>query len=340
MTAEMLDAVPDLLAQRIAALREYKGSLLLTHGPAEAPEGVLLALRRPTGALFRVVAFQVQPGPRRQAVAASLAEQLLAAARREEVFLLRAAAADAALLDADLLPLLGLPPLALPYTETWLGNVSASPRQHVPLYRQTTRFTCGPASLLMSFGVLGQPCSERREEIALWREASSIAGLTGPGGCDPFGLALAAQARGYAPRVLTSTSRAMLLERVDTDEKRELIEFVQTDFRLRVEEARIPIEQRDFTVAELAAPVAAGGVALLLIDQFLTHGRHTPHWIVLHHHQDDWFLVNDPWTEPGRLEGPADAEHLPIRTTTLEDMAWFGEPAYRAAVILPIQPGG
>ncbi len=339
MTTVALDNPRDLLAQRIATLREYRGCLLLTHGPDEAPEGVLLALRRPTGALFRVVAFQVTPGPQRMGIAQSLAERLLTMARREDVMLLRAAAADAALLDADLLPLLGLPPLAVPYTESWLGNASATPRQHVPLYRQTTRFTCGPASLLMSFGVLGQPCAERREEIALWREASSIAGLTGPGGCDPFGLALAAQARGFSPRVLVSTSRAMLTERVDTDEKRELIEFVQTDFRQRAGDAGIPVEQRDFSVAELVAPVEAGGVALLLIDQFLTHGRHTPHWIVLHHHQDGWFLVNDPWTEPGRLEGPADAEHLPIRTATLDDMAWFGEPAYRAAVILPIQAG-
>jgi hypothetical protein len=335
MSTAALEGASAPLAQRFAALRDYKGCVHLTEGPAEAPEGVLLALRRPTGSLFRIVGFQVSSGPRRDEIAQALAERLLDIARREEIFLLRAAAADAALLDSDLLPLLGFSSLAVPYAEAWLGNSIATPRQHMPLYRQSTRFTCGPASLLMSFGALGSPMSERGEEIALWREASSIAGLTGPGGCDPFGLALAAQARGFAPRILTSTSRAMLTERVDTDEKRELIEFVQSDFRQRVEEAGIPVQQRDFTVQELAAPVEAGGVALLLIDQFMTHGRHTPHWIVLHHHQDDWFLVNDPWTEPGRQEGPADAEHLPIRAATLDQMSWFGEPAYQAALILP-----
>lgn len=66
----------------------------------------------------------------------------------------------------------------------------------VPYYPQTTEFTCGPACLLMAMGAL-QPerLLERREELQVWREATTVFMTSGHGGCSPQGLALAAWRR-------------------------------------------------------------------------------------------------------------------------------------------------
>lgn len=58
----------------------------------------------------------------------------------------------------------------------------------VPYYQQTTDFTCGPACLLMAMGAL-QPgrALERREELQLWREATTVFMTSGHGGCNPRG---------------------------------------------------------------------------------------------------------------------------------------------------------
>jgi len=328
---------PPRLRAEIAALGGLPGNLVLTEGPAADPAGVLLAVGRPTAALLRLAGFWVKPEtPDAPAVARRLAARLEAAARQAGVLALRAAPGSAEEgLDPALLPLLGLDGGTSPYSERWLGNALPLPRHAIPLYAQTTRFTCGPATLLMALGALAGRMPSRTDEIALWREATSIVSLAGPGGCDPFGLAVAAWARGLLPEIRITTRWPTLTERIDTEEKRDLIGFAQAEFQERAAAAGIPVRHGDFALAELAAPIAAGGLVLLLVDQFPTHGRHSPHWLLLHHAWEGGFLANDPWPDPLRREGLADAENLPLRLEDLERMARFGEPPYRAAIILP-----
>lgn len=321
--------LPEALRTRLDTLSGFEGALLLREGA----EGVALALRRPTGLVLRLAAFWISPGAAdAEATARALAARLEAAAREAGLLALRAAPEDAPWLDPAGLRHLGLAPLAAPYAERWLGN--DAPRRALPLYAQTTPFTCGPASLLMGFQALAGRAPTRSEEIALWREATTIVSLAGPGGCDPHGLALAARARGFGARILATTDRALLTERADTAQKRELIEFAQSELWAQSAAAGIPVTLGDFAIAPLAAHLGAGGLVLLLIDQHPTHGRHSPHWILLHQARDGWFLVNDPWPDPPRGETAADAANLPIRAEALERMAWFGEPPYRAAVLL------
>lgn len=56
----------------------------------------------------------------------------------------------------------------------------------VPYYQQTTDFTCGAASLLMAMGAL-EPArvAQRREELQIWREATTVFMTAGHGGCSP-----------------------------------------------------------------------------------------------------------------------------------------------------------
>ncbi len=68
----------------------------------------------------------------------------------------------------------------------------------IPWLAQSTRFTCGPASLMMAMAAL-QPDYEpsNTEELRLWRESTTIFMTSGHGGCHPMGMALAADVRGY-----------------------------------------------------------------------------------------------------------------------------------------------
>ncbi len=170
---------------------------------------------------------------------------------------------------------------------------------------------------------------DRSLEVAIWREATTIVSMDGPGGCDPYGLALAAASRGYGTRVFMSTSEPILIDRGNTEPKRDLMKFVQSDFKTRVFEAGITVKERAFDIAELRDALTDGSIAVVLVDQRETHGRTAPHWVAVHAAGDDHFLVNDPWFEPDALETPVDVVDLPIRDAMLEKMSWYGETPYR-----------
>lgn len=84
----------------------------------------------------------------------------------------------------------------------------------VPYYQQTTDFTCGAASLLMAMGAL-EPArvAQRREELQIWREATTVFMTAGHGGCSPkaWHLPPGAGAFGYACRS-TSAGRCFSTE--------------------------------------------------------------------------------------------------------------------------------
>ena len=70
-----------------------------------------------------------------------------------------------------------------------------------PYFHQTTEFTCGPACMMMALA-----WADRRShpapafEFQLWREATTIFMSSGPGGCEPYGMAVALKRRGLGRR--------------------------------------------------------------------------------------------------------------------------------------------
>lgn len=214
------------------------------------------------------------------------------------------------------------------YAQRWLGpGLPISPR--IGAFNQTTGFTCGPVSLAMAMG----PTVTRGDEIAIWREATTLIGLTGPGGCDPYGLALAARRRFPSVRLFVDTEEPVLLDRANTEEKRDLMRFVQGEFR-RDAEASLPIVRRRAEIHELHAMVEAGAKVLLLIDQCHTHAHPAPHWVLLHAAAGGVFLVNDPWVETDDREVAADTDCLPTTAAMLDRMACYGDPPYSAAIVV------
>lgn len=217
---------------------------------------------------------------------------------------------------------------ARPLRNSW---PSAAP----PYYWQTTGMTCGPCALGMALRHAPDAAPlGRREELALWREATTIYAPAGPGGCDPFGLAVAARKRGLEATVWLSSQEAVLLNRAATEDRREVMRYVQELFRAEAAELGVAVRWQAFEMEEIGAELDRGSLAILLIDEDLMHAEGGPHWVLAHARYGEAWLVNDPWIDRHLGESWVDGSHLPIPVQHLDRMCWYGEPAYRSAVVL------
>ncbi len=203
---------------------------------------------------------------------------------------------------------------------------TGSARIAVPYMRQTTEFTCGTASLSMVLtraGLIGGP--DRGTELDMWRQATTVLA------CDPYGLAVVAARRGLPPAaVMVSTDETLFTENLPDEQERELRRFIQDDFRRQAGRAGVATELRTFDVGELRDVIAAGGLAIVLVDELLVHGEACPHWILVHGLEGEHFIAHDPWTEVGQGESWLDAYDVPLSADALDRIAWTGEPRYRA----------
>ncbi|MCY0149450.1 peptidase C39 family protein [Hoeflea sp. G2-23] len=212
---------------------------------------------------------------------------------------------------------------------------SQTPEVDTPFYEQTADFTCGSACLLMALARFKSPAFlDPVWEIRLWREATTVFMLSGPGGCEPFGLATVARAHGLEPEVWCSTEDMLFLETVRDPEKRRVMELAQTDFRSRVAEDRIPVHIEAFTLDWLRDRLDSGDVALILVSGYLMMGKKVPHWVLAHGDDGRHIFVHDPWVEDEVGETAADAANIPVPYAVFDRIARFGRSGLRAAVLI------
>jgi ribosomal protein S18 acetylase RimI-like enzyme len=89
---------------------------------------------------------------------------------------------------------------ALRFEKTLRGQHPAA--TGVPYYPQSWDFTCGPCCLMMAAGnFLPGYEADRTAELRLWRQATTVFMMSGAGGCEPFGLAVAAHDLGPHARL-------------------------------------------------------------------------------------------------------------------------------------------
>lgn len=217
--------------------------------------------------------------------------------------------------------------------ERWLDGRARERGE--PYFTQTTWFTCGPAALMLARHRLDASAPvDRRTEIRLWREATTIQAPGGPGGCDPFGLACAAARRGLAVTLVSTFEGLFFTQRIADAWRRDLMEFVQAEFRADARALGVAVEIRRLEMGELAATLAGGRLAIVLVDQGIAHGRPMPHWVLAYAVEDGLVMVDDPWAEPEDHETDIDRFALPIALDELDRMAWYGAPPYRAVLLL------
>ncbi|PHP68285.1 GNAT family N-acetyltransferase [Zhengella mangrovi] len=205
----------------------------------------------------------------------------------------------------------------------------------VPYYEQTADFTCGPCCLMMAKAHYHQGFQPSPlMEIRLWREATTVFMLSGPGGCEPHGMAVTAALHGLDPAVIVSEEGPLFLQSVRSEEKRRVMDLAQADFRQRAVELGIPVSVRAFTLDDIRAALAQGKLVAVLVSGFMMFGKKVPHWVLAIGDDGSHIFVHDPWVEDEAGETVADAANIPIPHAVFMAMAQFGRPPLRAAIIL------
>jgi len=204
-----------------------------------------------------------------------------------------------------------------------------------PYYEQTTEFTCGSCCLMMALARY-QPDFKLDPviEVRLWREATTIFLMSGLGGCEPHGLAVAAAEAGLDAEILVSEEGTLFLDSVRSEEKRKVMHLAQEDFRARAGRLGIPVTYGWFALDTVRQALAAGKVAIVLVSAYYMFGKKVPHWVLAHADDGRHILIHDPWVEDEIGETIFDAANLPIAHEQFDRMAHWGRNGLRAAVIL------
>ena len=222
---------------------------------------------------------------------------------------------------------------ALRYEKTLRGDVPVGTK--VPFYEQTCDFTCGPCCLMMAMANFDRSfVPDPIREIRLWREATTVFMMSGTGGCEPFGLGVAAYENGLSAELFVSFYGALFLQSVRSEEKRRVMELAQVDFRTRAEQYGIPVHYRSFSIDDVRAALAAGKLVVVLISGYLMFGKKVPHWVLAIGDDGTHILMHDPWIEDERRETISDAANVPVPYDIFMQMAQFGRDGLRAAIIL------
>jgi ribosomal protein S18 acetylase RimI-like enzyme len=215
--------------------------------------------------------------------------------------------------------------------------------QSVPYYEQTLDFTCGPAALMMALGAFDRDMQlDRRLELRLWREATTIFMTSGHGGCGPYGLALAAARRGFNVVVYVNDDGIHLIESVRSTAKKAVIRLVQEDMADELAQLGVPIKQRSLTPDEIEDRFVRGDIPLVLISSYAIYGEKYPHWVTVTGFDDRFVYVHDPFVDYDQGETRLDSINMPIQRQQFARMARYGRVGLQAVVMLgaPISRGG
>jgi len=205
----------------------------------------------------------------------------------------------------------------------------------VPYYEQTLDFTCGPSALLMAMKTL-QPDIEidRREELRIWRESTTIFMTSGHGGCGPYGLALAAWHRGFDVEVYVNDKGALFIDSVRSEEKKEVMRLVQEDFVEELRRLPVKLAYRPIKVAELQEKFELGGIPIVLISSYRIYREKFPHWVVVTGFDDKYIYVHDPFVDHDNQKSQTDVINMPILKRDFERMARYGKAGQKAVLLI------
>lgn len=214
--------------------------------------------------------------------------------------------------------------------------------RRVPYYAQTLPFSCGPASLMMAFRALDPKTPlDRRQELRLWREATLIYMTSGHGGCDPFGLALAAQRRGFGAELYVTEEERLFVDSVRDPRKKEVIRLVLQDFRGQARKAGIVVHRRGISPNEIVEALDGGAIPVVLISSYALTGEKAPHWVAVTGYDDRFVYFHDPDPDPGN--GPdrtrLDCMNVPVPRESFARMSRYGASRLRAAVVIRLPVG-
>jgi ribosomal protein S18 acetylase RimI-like enzyme len=204
-----------------------------------------------------------------------------------------------------------------------------------PYFHQTTEFTCGPACMMMALAWADPSFRPSPAlEFKLWREATTICMTSGPGGCDPYGVAVTLKRHGLAPEIHASRPGPYFLDTVRSADKQRVIRLVQEEFRLEAAALKIPIHLAPLGESALMEAFDQGAAAIVLLSGYRMVRRNVPHWVFAFGREGRYVLVHDPAAARDEDGNAAAAETYAVPAAEFDRMTRFGRDDLRVAILI------
>jgi ribosomal protein S18 acetylase RimI-like enzyme len=205
-----------------------------------------------------------------------------------------------------------------------------------PWYRQNTEFTCGPTALMMAMSSLKPELEGNiQTELDIWREATTIFMTSGHGGCHPFGLALAANKRGFKSSVWLNSSQPLFIDGVRSEHKKQIMQTVHQHFEEQCLTQNIHIHHQAISLDDISNQLNQNTAVLILISTYRFDGKKVPHWVVVTGLDEECLFVHDPDMDEQK-QVPLDCQFVPVARADFDKMSAFGSQRLRAAVTLSL----
>jgi ribosomal protein S18 acetylase RimI-like enzyme len=223
---------------------------------------------------------------------------------------------------------------ALRFEKRLMPNIAVL--RTAPRYvHQTTEFTCGPACIMMALAWANpkfQPTPAT--ELALWRQATTIFMTSGPGGCEPYGMAVTLARHGLTPTVHVSAPGPYFLDTARGADKRRVMQLTQKEFYREAQALGIVTHLTPVTESVLMETFEAGSVAIVLVSGYHMVPRGRPHWIFAFGRDGRHILMHDPAAVRDR-EGAARApETYAVPWPAFARMLPVGPARLSAAIVI------
>ena len=223
---------------------------------------------------------------------------------------------------------------ALRFEKRLRGDVAAL-RDAPPYFHQTTEFTCGPACIMMALAWADRSFKPAPgSEFALWRQATTIFSAGGPGGCEPYGMAVTLKRHGLRPEIYVSLPGAYFLDTVRSAERRRVIEVAQAEFKREAKALDIPTHLTPVNESVLMHAFDAGNVAIVLVSGYHMASRGVPHWIFAFGRNGRHVLMHDPAALRDDQGMAAAAESYAVPWIAFERVIHVGRERLSAAIVI------
>jgi hypothetical protein len=171
-------------------------------------------------------------------------------------------------------------------------------------------------------------------EFQLWREATTIFMGAGPGGCEPYGLAVTLKRHGLRPEIYVSRAGPYFVDTARSANKRRVMELTQSAFRREAEALAIPSHLTPVRESVLMRALDAGSVAIVLVSGYHMVPRGRPHWVFAFGRDGRHILMHDPAAvrdEQGVARAP---ETYAVAWTAFEPMTRLGRDELSAMIVI------
>jgi hypothetical protein len=171
-------------------------------------------------------------------------------------------------------------------------------------------------------------------EFQLWRESTTIFMSSGPGGCEPYGMAVTLKRHGLAPELHVSHPGPYFLDTVKSTDKRRVMEVTQAAYRREAGALNIPTHLTPASESVLMQAFDAGSVAIVLDCGYHMVPRGVPHWVFAFGRAGRHVLVHDPAAirdDHGMAKAP---ETYAVPWTAFERMTRLGRERLSAAIVI------